>query len=316
MSYVLFFSFNDDNSKRLCEAIVKTGIGPAFKYANIDDRKIRENRPKNITKIPTILEPNSGRIFVGEDAFSLVKSIIQRKQGASQNQERFANAQPPQARQMAPNSSSGMATQNRMPQAIQPRDNNPQMKTNMLQQPTQKSEFNITNQPVDYDSVIPQLSGGPAGTGVRSGKISSGKSKSNMVGANVEGEEIAPFMPTEMCNGVGCYGFLDNTEIHGGFYYLDNPDVNGTGAQGSGAKSSSGLQYNPNIDTPSQQYPELPSNLQAVNAKVSKNGNVDMSRELERFTQQRTGDFSGGMGNGMGMNGMSYGGGGFAPSNW
>lgn len=279
MSYVLFFSFKDPNCKRLAEGIINGGVGPMFKFANIDDPNIARGRPQHITKIPSIYIPDSNKTFVGEDTFKFVQALIQKRQGG-QPQVQPQQRQQPQQR----------------PQA---HDSNPMMRQNMYnQQPEQKKTYQITNQPIDYESVMPRISGGPSGTGESAGKTKEGFG--NIMNGGMKDGEIQGFMPSEMCNGTECYSFLDNSDIHGGFYYLDDAKNANGASNASSSQKSNALQYNPNVDSQQRQQSDLPRGLQAMNAKVSKNGGVDMSRELEKYTNQRTNDvpmaFNGGGG--------------------
>jgi hypothetical protein len=276
MSYPLFFSFKCPNCKRLCQGIVNNGLGPMFKFANIDDPNVARARPREITKVPTIVDPTTSRLYVGDDAFEFVRAILRKKQQGSQQRE-----QPREQFQNAPSAyDSGVGRNNQYQQSAQ-------------------ETYSITNKPVDYD-MMPQLSsGGPVSASAQKEGFSNSP---NMVGG--EADDIQPFMPSEMCNGTECYSFLDDkTEIHGGYYYLNE---RGESVQNQSQPRASALQYNPNVDVraPSQSVqPQLPRQLQPMNSKSSKTG-MDMAGAMEQMANQRKSDAPMAYGGGRGYSGF------------
>lgn len=262
---VIFFSMKDANSKKLCEYIIQNGVGPAFKYANIDDPNVFKNRPQSIRSIPTIYIQETGQAYSGKNAFEFVKTIIvqkvQMQQMREQQQQQQQRPQMMQGQEMFEAPPGRQMPQNRQPQEMR------QMPAQMMQAQDGRN------------GGLPAVNANQIQTAIQN-------KKDNGIGDLFQKEGITPFVGAEMCDGDQCYGFLENdSSIVGTYTFI--------GSDGNFVNAASARQGQQSQQRQQKQQREefMPPGLRSAETKGNKSG-MDMDRAFEQFTANRNSEFA------------------------
>jgi hypothetical protein len=249
----------DANSKKLCEYIIQNGVGPAFKYANIDDPNVFRNRPQQIKSIPTIFIQETGQIYSGKNAFEFVKTIIIQKVQMQQMREQQQQQQRPQ---MMQSQEMFEAPPRQMPQSRQPQEMRQMSAQEMMQD--------------GRNGGLPPVNANQIQSAIQN-------KKDNGIGDLFQKEGITPFVGAEMCDGDQCYGFLENdSSITGTYTFI--------GSDGNFVNSASATKQGQQRPQRQQREEFVPPGLRSAETKGNKSG-MDMDRAFEQFTANRNSEF-------------------------